>query len=388
MTYSTDYGYDTQVTWMYFGNTPQLNVDPYTPVTPEAADSIEGYSATGSSEISAVTLTGTVRPVTVDYQDTYAFATTYNQHQAGPSPFTYTSPGTGGSVSSKITGFLKVTYELTMPDGSTQQQQGVLIQMGNGDMFFRPSADHMADWNAITSLSSVRIVQAEPLPNTTYVANRSFSPSVHDIAIVCFAAGTLILTPRGEIPVETLVPGDLVITRDNGPRPLRWTGRRTIGAAALRARPKLRPVRIAAGALAPGMPTRDLTVSPQHRVLIRSAIAQRMFGTDEILVPAIHLLEVPGIAQQASDAPVTYCHLLFDAHEVVMSDGAPTESLYPGPEAIRALGPAAIEEIEAIFPGIMTADHPAMTGARPFERGARVRRLVERHGRNARPLVS
>jgi len=135
------------------------------------------------------------------------------------------------------------------------------------------------------------------------------------------------------------------------------------------------------------MPAVDLVVSPQHRVLVRSAIAQRMFGAMEVLVPAKHLTELPGVDIDSDVTAISYHHLMFDAHEVVISNGAASESLYPGPQALRALGAEALAEIEAIFPGIMSAQsQPAP--ARPFARGAKVRQMASRHIANSRPLAS
>lgn len=202
--------------------------------------------------------------------------------------------------------------------------------------------------------------------------------------VPCFCAGTLIETPQGAVAVQDLRPGDLVLTRDRGALPLRWVGRRLLTADRLVARPELRPIRIAAGALGLGVPKADLSVSPQHRILVRSAIAQRMFGAAEILVAARQLLALPGI--QPSDAPTAdYVHILFDGHQIVISNGAPTESLYPGPEALKSIGPAARDEILALFPELR---QQPIAPARPIASGGKARHLAQRHMRNAKPLFS
>ena len=113
--------------------------------------------------------------------------------------------------------------------------------------------------------------------------------------IVCFGRGTLILTDCGDVAVEDLREGDLVMTRDHGAQPIRWIGSHCMGAVILYAQPHLRPIRISADALGQNAPAQDLIVSPQHRVLVRSKIAQRMFGATEILVAAKHLLELDGV---------------------------------------------------------------------------------------------
>jgi hypothetical protein len=211
---------------------------------------------------------------------------------------------------------------------------------------------------------------------------------LNEKGVICFAAGTLILTDRGARPVEGLRAGDGVVTLDRGVQPLRWAGSRVLTGAELLAHPQLRPIRIAAGALGPGLPERDLTVSPQHRVLLRSEIARRMFGSAEVLAAARHLLGVPGV--EVLDPPeVAYFHLLFDHHEIVFANGAPAESLMVDAEAMRALSPEALAEIAAILP-----DCPPLGGrsplplARPNPRGRRLRAMTDRHLRNRKPLCA
>lgn len=383
----TYYQSASSATWMYFGNKPQINVDWRTPMSEAQADSLNGYKAVGPNQISAVTVKATDRLVGIDNQTTKVWATSYNNHPDGYSTMNYTSPSSGTAVKSVITGFAKVDYRLTMPDGTTQDQSGVMMQMYNGDMFFRPALQTVDDWKDIKQLHSVQVLNADPLPRYTYVAQVSFKPSIFELDIVCFAAGTMIRTDKGEVAIQNLSKGDMIWTRDNGFQPLRWIGVSHLDAVDLAAKPKLLPIRIKAGALGVNMPVADLVVSPQHRVLVRSAIAQRMFGTAEVLVPAKHLTELPGIDVDATVTSISYHHLMFDAHEVVLSNGAESESLYPGPQALRALSAAAIAEIEAIFPGIMSAQsEPAM--ARPFARGAKVRQLASRHVANSQPLAS
>ena len=204
--------------------------------------------------------------------------------------------------------------------------------------------------------------------------------------IVCFAGGTRIATDRGEVPVELLAVGDNVMTLDSGPQPIRWIGKAHLCAAALDANPKLRPIRIMAGALGPETPATDLVVSPQHRILVRSKIARTMFGAEEVLVAAKQLLSVEGI-DVAHDLPeVTYFHFLLDSHAVVTSNGAPTESLYVGPQALDAVGPAAREEIVRLFPSLRDSGEAARA-ARILASGRQGRKLTMRHLQHGRPLL-
>lgn len=168
--------------------------------------------------------------------------------------------------------------------------------------------------------------------------------------VPCFTAGTLIETEFGPRDVATLKPGDLIWTQDEGLQPLRWLGRHKVRAADMAETDTLAPVRIRAGALGGSLPWRDLRVSRQHRMLVSSDIAAKVCGAAEVLVPAIRLVGLPGIALDVSGQEVEYIHLLFDCHQIVLAEGAPSESLLLGVEALKMLPEAAREEIAALFP--------------------------------------
>ncbi len=208
----------------------------------------------------------------------------------------------------------------------------------------------------------------------------------YDDIVPCFAKGTLIATTTGQVAVEDLALGDLILTMDHGPQPIRWIGNRKIDLSRPAAA-TLRPIRIKAGALGAGSPTRDLIVSPQHRILVRSKIAQRMFGAVEVLVAAKQLLQLEGIDIAHDMNEVDYFHILFDQHQIIISDGAETESLYTGPEALKSVGQAACEEIFAIFPELKEEDYKP-TAARQILSGRSARKLAVRHRQNFRALVS
>jgi hypothetical protein len=131
----------------------------------------------------------------------------------------------------------------------------------------------------------------------------------------CFMEGTLIRTPSGDVPVEMLKAGDLVVLADNGVAPVRWLGRSTVSAPF--ADPvRMLPVRIKAGALARKLPQRDLLVSPGHALLI-----------DDILVEAAALVNSVSILREADvPASFTYYHVELEHHSVILAEGAPAES--------------------------------------------------------------
>ncbi|WP_259913410.1 Hint domain-containing protein [Jannaschia sp. M317] len=177
--------------------------------------------------------------------------------------------------------------------------------------------------------------------------------------IPCFTPGTLIATPKGEVVVEALEVGDRVITRDNGIQVIRWVGRRDMSATELTVTEAYCPVMIRKGALGHGLPERDMMVSPQHRVLIANDETMLYFDEREVLVAAKHLVGRPGIERmEAQD--VAYIHVMFDNHEVILSDGAWTESFQPGDNSLKGLDRAQREEIFAIFPELQ--DEAGLSG--------------------------
>lgn len=180
--------------------------------------------------------------------------------------------------------------------------------------------------------------------------------------IPCFVAGTRILTPTGEVRVEDLRPGDMVVTRDEGARPIRWTGQRSVAATGAMA-----PVRIAANTF--GLHG-EVWVSPQHRVLLLDAMADLLFGEPEVLVAAKSLLNDKTV-RRIEGGEVTYVHLLFDRHQVIYSEGLATESFLPGPQTARAFDQPQIDEICALFPDL---NHTDWAGY-----GAAARRTLKPH---------
>jgi hypothetical protein len=205
---------------------------------------------------------------------------------------------------------------------------------------------------------------------------------------ICFTHGTLIATSTGDRPIETLSPGDLVCTVDASEMAIRWIGYQSFDRAQLQCNPKLRPVRIRAGALGLGLPLQNLTVSRQHRILVRSRIAERMFGTSEVLVPAVQLTEMDGIDIVDPVKSIEYWHILFDDHQIVYANGAPSESLYTGKEALKAISPDGREEIRLLFPEICDPEFTPKT-ARPVpQKGKLAAQLVSRHQKNGKDLLA
>ena len=171
--------------------------------------------------------------------------------------------------------------------------------------------------------------------------------------VPCFTPGTLLQTDTGPLPVECLKAGDRLVTRDAGPQPIRWIGRRTVPGTGPYA-----PVEIGAGVLGN---LRPLRVSPQHRFLIEGWQAEMLYGEAEVFASAIHLVDGERI-RQVPCRSVTYIHVMLDAHHVIFAEGAPTESLHLGDMVVDGLPSQARAEIVALFPEL--GEHGPMRTAR------------------------
>ncbi|WP_412552770.1 Hint domain-containing protein [Shimia sp. MIT1388] len=209
---------------------------------------------------------------------------------------------------------------ITLPSGQ------IITVNGDGTITFEGDSDEeqvnltytIDDGNGTTDVGYIKINQAP-----------------------CFTVGTFIRTPFGEVPIECLNVGDLVETVDNGPQPLRWIGRRKVAAEGAMA-----PIRIMSNTLGNH---RELLLSPLHRVLIRNAWAELLFGEEEVLVAVRDLVNDKTI-RQVPGGEVEYVHLLFDDHQIIYSEKLMTESYLPGPQTASSFEPEIVAEICALFP--------------------------------------
>lgn len=186
----------------------------------------------------------------------------------------------------------------------------------------------------------------------------------------CFVAGTMIDTPDGPVAVEDIVAGDLVLTRDDGPQPVRWAGSRQT-----RASGDFAPVCISAGSFGA---TTDIWLSPQHRVLIRDIWAELLFGEAEVLVKAKDLVNGATVRRIAEDRDITYVHLLFDRHQILSSDGLESESYLPGPMMSKSFDAEAQAEILSLFPELADISSCNWRAARPILKTHEARALQAR----------
>ncbi|MGD9916433.1 MAG: Hint domain-containing protein [Paenirhodobacter sp.] len=179
---------------------------------------------------------------------------------------------------------------------------------------------YLADGRAVFTPTDGSILHNASFVSSSYVTSATQTP-VSSLGPPCFVAGTRILTPAGERPVEWLRPGDEVVTQDAGARPILWVGSRSVAGTGAGA-----PVRFAPGAVGN---RRALLVSQQHRMLVTGWQAELHCGASEVLVAAKHLVNGTTIRLMPC-ATVSYHHLMLDAHHLLTAEGAASESFFPG----------------------------------------------------------
>ena len=191
--------------------------------------------------------------------------------------------------------------------------------------------------------------------------------------VACYCRGTLIRTASGEVAVEELAIGDRVMTLSGEAKPIRWIGRRVYDGRFIAGNRAVLPIRVAAGAIADGVPARDLFLSPTHALYI-----------DGVLAPAEYLVNGASIAQAESVDEVEYFHIELAAHDVIFAEGAPAESYVDCDN--RGIFQNA-DEFAALYPEDDRAGRPAghsQIADREFL-GERVAKLEQRFGTGVVP---
>jgi hypothetical protein len=170
-----------------------------------------------------------------------------------------------------------------------------------------------------------------------------------DLLCISFARGTMITLGDGsQRPIEALVPGDRILTRDHGPQPLRW-----IGQVTLRAIGAYAPVVISAGVLGNAG---DLVVSQHHRMFLYQRRKTGGMPKSEILVQSKHLVDGDKVFLRGGGY-VDYYSLVFDAHEIIYAEGIPAESLMVNEATVARLPPELAAEVKERFPGVAQLQH-------------------------------
>ncbi|WGI21796.1 Hint domain-containing protein [Amylibacter sp. IMCC11727] len=221
---------------------------------------------------------------------------------------------------------------------------GATLYTADGGRYFTPTDGSILSDGTVTNVGFV----------TT-----STQLMLDDFAPACFAEETLIETAHGPKSVQNLTVGDLIQTKDNGYQPLKWIGKSVVAGTG-----KFAPVTFAPGAVGN---SGKLRVSPQHRMLISGWKCELMFAESEMLCAAKHLVGFNDRIYTEPCETITYYHLMFDQHEIVVSEGAYSESFFLGGEVAKSNRESYLE-IAALFPELV-ADGSldcARYPARPF----------------------
>lgn len=253
-------------------------------------------------------------------------------------------------------------YVLDINSGSfpdIRSSHSIALSDGGGEVmqFVNFGSSSSPTIGAAAGLTSTTIGSAgtgESLETTDGGATYSVQSNQNPGTVPCYTPGTMIDTPDGPRAVETLRPGDLVLTVDRGPQPIRWvrSGDHPLEEAEVDGKPVL----IQAGALGEGRPTQDLIVSPQHRILVGGGGQLTQYFETEAFAPAKALTGVPGIRHMKGKTNITYFHFACDRHEVVTANGCQSESLLLGPEVLKGLTPAVRRVLKLTFKLCATGD--------------------------------
>lgn len=205
------------------------------------------------------------------------------------------------TVSFGNTGELVLGYMYFYPGGTARITNDTLTISDNGTIFTQALTGNYSDYTPViedVSLYGVDVVGVILKSNTA----------------PCFAAGSRILTPRGEIAIENLVIGDIVITKDGEDAPIKWIGKRKLELSRHPHPEQAQPILIEAGCLADGVPSSDLILSPDHALYL-----------DGVLVPAKALVNGETI-RQLNRQTVTYYHIELEKHSIIFAENTPVET--------------------------------------------------------------
>jgi hypothetical protein len=220
---------------------------------------------------------------------------------------TYTTTGSGSSITNDD----RIT--VTVKEGnSTHTLSGTFTFNSNGTFSFVTTD---GDLSTLVNGDNVQFIFTDNKGTSWTTSDDTILTTSPLIKILCFYPGTMIATPDGEVAVEDLAIGDMVLRQDGSTVPVRWMGRNTVSLL-FADKMKALPIRIKKDALAANVPSRDLLVSPQHAMFV-----------DGILAQASALVNGTSIVRE-TNVPSTfvYHHIELAEHALIMAENAPTES--------------------------------------------------------------
>jgi hypothetical protein len=257
------------------------------------APATEGLRRVGSAKIGGPVITGPSSATVIEGQDTTISGV--NVGDDFSTTFTLTLEDTNGLLSATGTG-------VTGDDTTTLVLAGTILQVNTDLQTLTDTDSSLAD-------DTINLIGIDG--DDEYALQNSIAVTV----VACYVRGTMIRTIEGERAIESLAIGDVVLTAGGEEKPIRWIGHRAYKKRFACCNPDVLPICIAAGALADGVPSRDLYVSPQHAMFI-----------DGVLVPAIDLVNGTSITEAVSMEEIAYFHIELAEHDVLLANGAPSES--------------------------------------------------------------
>ena len=267
---------------------------------------------------------------------------------------------------------------LTYANGTMAPAEMELLQDMAGRLFLIPYRQGAVE-NEVLDDMPIRSIRFDAVVGDTY-SGMPATPEP-DAFVTCFLAGTPIDTPDGPVDIADLRAGDRVLTVDAGPQTVIVATRtQTDGQG------RAAPVRIAPGALGPGVPEREMVVSRQHGVLVSSALAARRCGAAQVLVPAKDLVGLPGVTLAPPVRPILLHHVMLAAHNLLTTCAMISESLWPGPMALSRMSFG--DRLCALHCYPRRGATVLAAPARPVVRGAKARALVAAHMDRKMPLQS
>lgn len=235
---------------------------------------------------------------------------------------------------------LEARYALMGEEGDRVEL--LLLALPDGSRFALPLSPMAAG-------AEYTLLKVEEAPEDT---------GLSDLLCISFARGTMITLATGaQKPIEDLVPGDRVLTRDHGGQPIRW-----IGKATLKAVGPFAPVVITMGTLGN---SGDLIVSQHHRMFLYQRQKVAGLATSELLVQAKHLVDGEQVFLREGGF-VNYLALVFDRHEIIYAEGVPAESLMVNDATVNRLPAELSGDVKARFPGLSQVQHFGTEAGRQF----------------------
>ncbi|MEC7762597.1 MAG: Hint domain-containing protein [Pseudomonadota bacterium] len=183
---------------------------------------------------------------------------------------------------------------------------------------------------------------------------------------LCFGAGTMIATARGETKVEKLKAGDLVLDAFGKVHEVIWQGGRTLDIPKTPDFDKWRPVRVRAHAFGPGCPARDTFLSQQHRVYFEHPGLAVPDGAHGAFAPAKQMVNDRSVRIARGRAKMKYHHVLCAEHVVLLANGMPAESLFAG-ELIWEIASSMPKAVRARLPELARTMTPAAPDMGAFQ---------------------